>query len=160
EEANTMADSLKFTGDHLWVRVEGRRAQVGLSEYAQDELGEVIAVELPDVGDPVEKGESFGEIESVKTVSELIAPVSGTVSAVNAELEDHPSLVNEDPYHEGWLVELELSDKNEIEDLMDPDEYEEFTSEGAAPAEKIRPPPARPADPDAAFVARPRPPPR
>ncbi|HJY83960.1 MAG TPA: glycine cleavage system protein GcvH [Candidatus Binatia bacterium] len=124
-----MADSLKFTGDHLWVRVEGRRAQVGLSEYAQDELGEVIAVELPDVGDPVEKGESFGEIESVKTVSELIAPVSGTVSAVNAELEDHPSLVNEDPYHEGWLVELELSDKNEIEDLMDPDEYEEFTSE-------------------------------
>jgi glycine cleavage system H protein len=124
-----MADSLKFTGDHLWVRIEGRRAQVGLSEYAQDELGEVIAVELPDVGDPLEKGESFGEIESVKTVSDLIAPVSGTVSAVNAELEDHPSLVNEDPYHEGWLVELELSDKNEIEDLMDPDEYEEFISE-------------------------------
>jgi glycine cleavage system H protein len=124
-----MADSLKFTGDHLWVRIEGRRAQIGLSEYAQDELGEVIAVELPDVGDPLEKGESFGEIESVKTVSDLIAPVSGTVSAVNAELEDHPSLVNEDPYHEGWLVELELSDKNEIEDLMDPDEYEEFISE-------------------------------
>ncbi len=124
-----MADSLKFTGDHLWVRIEGRRAQVGLSEYAQDELGEVIAVELPDVGDPLEKGESFGEIESVKTVSDLIAPVSGTVSAVNAELEDHPSLVNEDPYHEGWLVELELSDKNELEDLMDPDEYEEFISE-------------------------------
>jgi glycine cleavage system H protein len=124
-----MADSLKFTEDHLWVRVEGRRAQVGLSEYAQDELGEVIAVELPDVGDILEKGESFGEIESVKTVSDLIAPVSGTISAVNAELEDHPSLVNEDPYHEGWLVELELSDKNEIEDLMDPDEYEEFAGE-------------------------------
>jgi len=69
------------------------------------------------------------EIESIKTVSDLIAPVSGTVSAVNAELEDHPSLVNEDPYHEGWLVELELSDKNEIEDLMDPDEYEEFAGE-------------------------------
>ncbi|MBI3798957.1 MAG: glycine cleavage system protein GcvH [Deltaproteobacteria bacterium] len=124
-----MADSLKFTEDHLWIRVEGRRAQVGLSEYAQDELGEVIAVELPDIGDMLEKGESFGEIESVKTVSDLIAPVSGTISAVNAELEDHPSLVNEDPYHEGWLVELELSDKNEIEDLMDPDEYEEFASE-------------------------------
>jgi len=124
-----MADSLKFTEDHLWIRVEGRRAQVGLSEYAQDELGEVIAVELPDVGDMLEKGESFGEIESIKTVSDLIAPVSGTVSAVNAELEDHPSLVNEDPYHEGWLVELELSDKNEIEDLMDPDEYEEFAGE-------------------------------
>jgi glycine cleavage system H protein len=121
-----MSDSLKFTEDHLWLRVEGRRAQVGLSEYAQDELGEVIAVELPDVGDTLERGESFGEIESVKTVSDLVAPVSGTVSAVNAELEDHPSLVNEDPYHEGWLLEIELSDKNEIEDLMDPDEYEEF----------------------------------
>ncbi len=124
-----MADSLKFTEDHLWVRVEGRRAQVGLSDYAQDELGEVIAVELPDVGDTLEKGENFGEIESIKTVSDLIAPVSGTISAVNVELEDHPSLVNEDPYHEGWLVEIELSDRNEIEDLMDPDEYEEFASE-------------------------------
>ncbi len=124
-----MADSLKFTEDHLWVRVEGRRAHVGLSDYAQDELGEVIAVELPDIGDTLEKGESFGEIESIKTVSDLIAPVSGTISAVNAELEDHPSLVNEDPYHEGWLVEIELSDWNEIEDLMDPDEYEEFAGE-------------------------------
>lgn len=124
-----MADSLKFTEDHLWVRVEGRRAHVGLSDYAQDELGEVIAVELPDIGDTLEKGESFGEIESIKTVSDLIAPVSGTISAVNAELEDHPSLVNEDPYHEGWLVEIELSDWNEIEDLMDPDEYEEFVGE-------------------------------
>ncbi len=124
-----MADSLKFTEDHLWVRVEGRRAHVGLSDYAQDELGEVIAVELPDIGDTLEKGESFGEIESIKTVSDLIAPVSGTISAVNAELEDHPSLVNEDPYHEGWLVEIELSDRNEIEDLMDPDEYEEFVGE-------------------------------
>jgi len=124
-----MADSLKFTDDHLWVRVEGKRAQVGLSEYAQDELGEVIAVELPDVGDTLEKGESFGEVESIKTVSELVAPVSGTISAVNAELEDHPSLVNEDPYHEGWLVEIELSDRDEVEDLMDPDEYEEFAGE-------------------------------
>jgi glycine cleavage system H protein len=124
-----MADSLKFTDDHLWVRVEGKRAQIGLSEYAQDELGEVIAVELPDVGDTLEKGESFGEVESVKTVSELVAPVSGTISAVNVELEDHPSLVNEDPYHEGWLVEIELSDRDEIEDLMDPDEYEEFAGE-------------------------------
>jgi glycine cleavage system H protein len=124
-----MSDSLKFTEDHLWLRVEGSRAQMGFSEYAQDELGEVIAIELPDVGDTLERGESFGEVESVKTVSDLIAPISGTVSAVNAELEDHPSLVNEDPYHEGWLLEVELSDKNEIEDLMDPDEYEEFAGE-------------------------------
>jgi glycine cleavage system H protein len=123
-----MADGLKFTEDHLWVRVQGKRAQVGLSEYLQDDLGEIIAVELPDVGDPLEKGESFGEIESVKMVSELIAPVSGTVSAVNAELEDHPALVNDDPYHDGWLLEIELVDKGEIDDLMDLEEYEEFAA--------------------------------
>jgi len=121
-----MAESLKFTEDHLWVRVMGKRAQVGLSEYAQDELGEVIAVELPDVGDVVERGESFGEIESIRAVSDLIAPVSGTVSAINVDLEDHPALVNDDPYHEGWLLEIEISDKSEVEELMDPDEYEEF----------------------------------
>jgi glycine cleavage system H protein len=123
-----MADGLKFTEDHLWVRVQGKRAQVGLSEYLQDDLGEVIAVELPDVGDPLEKGESFGEIESIKMVSELIAPVSGTVSAINAELEDHPALVNDDPYHDGWLLEIELIDKGEIDDLMDLEEYEEFAA--------------------------------
>lgn len=120
-----MADNLKFTAEHLWIRITGKRAQVGLSDYGQDELGEVIAVELPDIGDAVEKGESCGEIESVKTVSELIAPVSGTVSAINADLENHPALVNDDPYHEGWLLEIELSDKGELEELLDPDEYEE-----------------------------------
>lgn len=123
-----MADGLKFTEDHLWVRVQGKRAQVGLSEYLQDDLGEVIAIELPEVGDLIEKGESFGEIESVKMVSELIAPVSGTVSAVNVELEDHPALVNDDPYHDGWLLEVELRDKNELDELMDPEEYEEFAA--------------------------------
>ena len=122
-----MAENLKFTEDHLWVRVSGKRAQVGLSEYLQDELGEIIAVELPDIDDVLERGESFGEIESVKTVSDLIAPLSGTISATNAELEDQPALVNEDPYREGWLLEIELSDKSELEDLMDPDEYEDFT---------------------------------
>ena len=125
-----MAENLKFTEDHLWVRVNGKRARVGLSDYRQDELGEIIAVELPDVGDGLERGESFGEIESVKTVSDLLAPVSGTVSATNSDLEDHPALVNEDPYHEGWLLEIELSDKSELEDLMDPDEYEDFTEGG------------------------------
>ena len=116
-----MADILKFTEDHLWVRVEGNRAQVGISEYGQDELGEVIAVELPDVGDEVEKGEPFGEVESVRTVSELHrSPLSGTVTAINTELEDHPRIVNEDPYHEGWLVEIEMADEAELEDLMEP----------------------------------------
>jgi len=123
-----MADVLKFTEDHLWLRVEGNRAQIGISDYGQAELGEVIAVELPDVGDEVEKGEPFGELESVRTVSELLSPLTGTVSAINSELEDHPAIVNEDPYHEGWLVEIKMTDEGELEDLMDADEYEEFAS--------------------------------
>jgi len=124
-----VADSLKFTDDHLWVRVEGNRAQVGLSEYGQSELGEVIAVEVPDVGDEIEKGEPFGEIETVRTVQELIAPLSGSVTAVNTELEDQPRIVNEDPLHEGWLIEIEIADEAELEDLMELDEYEEFSGE-------------------------------
>jgi glycine cleavage system H protein len=123
-----MADTLKFTDDHLWIRVEGKRAQVGISEYGQSELGEVIAVEMPDVGDEMEKGEPFGEIESVRTVSELISPLTGTVTAINTELEDQPRIVNEDPLHEGWLVEIQMADEAELEDLMELDEYEEFAS--------------------------------
>jgi glycine cleavage system H protein len=123
-----MADTLKFTEDHLWVRVEGSRAHVGVSDYGQSELGEVIAVELPDIGDELEKGEPFGEIESVRTVSELLSPLTGTVTGINTELEDHPRIVNEDPYHEGWLVEIDITDEAELEDLMDSDEYEEFAA--------------------------------
>jgi len=126
---STLADALKFTEDHLWVRVEGTRAQVGISEYGQSELGEVIAVEVPDVGDQIEKGEPFGEVETVRTVQELIAPLSGSVTAVNTELEDQPRLVNEDPLHEGWLIEIEISEESELEDLMELDEYEEFSGE-------------------------------
>jgi glycine cleavage system H protein len=109
--------------------VEGTRAQVGLSDHGQNELGEVIAVEVPDIGDQIEKGEPFGEIETVRTVQELIAPLSGSVTAVNNELEDQPRIVNEDPLHEGWLIEIELTDEGELEDLMELDEYEEFSGE-------------------------------
>ena len=123
-----MADALKFTEDHLWVRVEGKRAQIGISEFGQNEIGEVIAVEVPDVGDDIEKGEPFGEIETVRTVSELISPLSGSITAVNGELEDHARLVNEDPLHEGWLIEVEMTDESELEDLMDLDEYEEYAA--------------------------------
>jgi glycine cleavage system H protein len=126
---SAVADALKFTEDHLWVRVEGTRAQVGISEYGQSELGEVIAVEVPDVGDEIEKGEPFGEIETVRTVQELIAPLSGPVTAVNTELEDQPRIVNEDPLHEGWLIENEMTEESELEDLMELDEYEEFSGE-------------------------------
>ena len=121
---------LRFSDDHLWVRAEADRAQIGISDQGQDAIGEVIAVELPDVGDSIERGEPFGELESVRTVQELIAPVNGTVRAVNGELEDHPSLANEDPYHEGWLIEVELADDAELEELMATEDYEEFVAGG------------------------------
>ena len=121
---------LRFSDDHLWVRAEADRAQIGISDQGQDAIGEVIAVELPDIGDPVERGEPFGELESVRTVQELIAPVSGTVRAVNGELDDHPTLANEDPYHEGWLIEIELADESELEELMATEDYEEFVAGG------------------------------
>jgi glycine cleavage system H protein len=119
---------LRFTNQHLWVRAEADRAQVGISDQGQLAIGEVIAVELPDVGDAIEQGEPFGELESIRTVHELIAPVSGTVRAVNGDLEDHPSLANEDPYHEGWLIEVDLADENELETLMATEDYEEFVA--------------------------------
>lgn len=119
---------LRFSDDHLWVRAEADRAQIGISDQGQDAIGEIIAVELPDVGDTVEKGETFGELESVRTVQELISPVNGTVRAVNGELEDQPTLANEDPYHEGWLIEIELDDESELESLMAAEEYEEYVA--------------------------------
>jgi glycine cleavage system H protein len=120
---------LRFSEDHLWVRAEGEGAQIGISDQGQNDLGEIIAVELPDIGDRIERGEPFGELESVRTVQELVAPVTGTVRAVNGELDDHPSLANEDPYHEGWLIEIEVTDEGELDDLMGSEEYEEFLAE-------------------------------
>lgn len=122
------ATVLRFSDEHLWVRADADRAQVGISDQGQDSIGEIIAVELPDVGDAIEKGEPFGELESVRTVHELIAPVTGTVRAVNGELEDHASLANEDPYHEGWLIEVELADEAELDELMATEDYEEFVA--------------------------------
>lgn len=124
-----MADTLKFTEDHLWVRVTGTRARIGLSDYLQEELGEIIGVELPDVGDELEKDENFGEIESIQTVSDLLAPVSGVITAVNEDLEDQIGLLNEDPYQDGWLLEVKLADPDEVDDLMEREEYEEFAGQ-------------------------------
>jgi len=121
-----MERTLKVSEHHIWVGIEDQNGFFGLTNFAQSELGQIISLELPDVGDKVERGEPFGEVESVTTVSELIAPVSGTVLAVNPELEAHPSLINEDPYHEGWLIEMRLKDHSEIESLMDMDEYYHF----------------------------------
>ncbi len=122
-------EAVKFSQNHFWVRVDGRHARVGLSEHGQIALGEVKAIELPEIGDPVERGEPFGELESQHTVSELLAPVSGTVIAINVELEDSPSLVNDDPHHDGWLVEVDLSDPAELDDLMSSEQYEALVAE-------------------------------
>ena len=117
---------LKVSEQHIWVGIKDQHVLFGLTNHAQIDLGQIISVELPEVGDKVEKGEPFGEVESVDTVSELIAPVSGTVLAVNPELENRPSMINEEPYNEGWLIEVKLKDSSEVKSLMDVDEYYHF----------------------------------
>jgi len=125
QETRETGTVLRFTEEHVWVRVEGERAQIGLSDRGQEELGEVIAVELAAVGESIERGAPFGEVESVRTVQDLVAPVSGTVTAVNADLDEQPMLVNEDPYHDGWLIEVKLEDEGELDELIPADEYDE-----------------------------------
>jgi glycine cleavage system H protein len=120
---------LKYTNDHEWVRLDGDVALIGITSFAADQLGDVVAVELPEEGDKVIKGEVFGSVESVKAVSDLIAPVSGTVSRVNTPLNDSPEYVNEDPYDEGWMIEVEMSDPDQVEELMDTTAYAEFVAE-------------------------------
>ena len=117
---------VKVSEQHIWVGVEDQHVQLGLTNYIQGALGAVISVELPDIGDKIEAGEVFAEIESVSTVHEFISPVTGTVLAVNPHLEDHPSVINEDPYSDGWLIEVRLRDHSELDALMDMDEYYHF----------------------------------
>jgi glycine cleavage system H protein len=117
---------VKVSEQHVWVGVEDQHVHLGLTNYIQAELEKVISVELPDVGDKIEKGEAFAEVESISTVHELLSPVSGTVLAVNPTLEEHPALINEDPYNEGWLIEVRLKNEAEIDLLMDMDEYYHF----------------------------------
>jgi glycine cleavage system H protein len=117
---------VKVSERHVWVGIEDQHARLGLTNFIQDALGTVISVELPDIGDRIEEGEVFAEIESVSTVHELIAPITGTVLSVNPHLEDHPAIINEDPYGEGWLVEVRVKAESEIDALMDMDEYYHF----------------------------------
>ncbi len=120
---------LKYTEEHEWVRVEDGVATVGITHYAQEQLGDIVFVELPEVGQRLEKGESFGVVESVKTVSDLYSPVSGTVTAINEELLDAPEKVNEDPYGAGWMIKLELADEGELAELLDAAEYTRMLEE-------------------------------
>lgn len=116
-------EELKYSKEHIWVRVENGFAVIGISDFAQEELGMISGVELPDEGDDVEQDDSIGSIEARKTVAELYAPISGTVRAVNHEVLDNPGLVNDDPYDGGWLVEVSLDDPDELKGLMSADDY-------------------------------------
>jgi len=119
-------NELKYTKDHEWARIEGDVVRIGITSYAVDQLGDVTLVDLPPVGTDVQAHERFGDIESVKTVSELFAPVSGEVVEVNGELESSPEDVNEGPYEKGWMVAIKISDPGELDRLMDAAAYEEF----------------------------------
>ena len=117
----------KYTKTHEWVEViEGKKAKIGISDHAQEELGDVVFVELPEIGSELKKGEAFSTVESVKAAEDIYAPVSGKVTAVNEELNDHPELINEDAEGKGWICEVELSDLSELDDLMTEEEYKKF----------------------------------
>jgi glycine cleavage system H protein len=122
-------EDLKYTREHEWARKKGERIVVGITDFAQDQLGDVVYVELPDVGDPVKKGESFGVVESTKAVSELFAPLSGKVVEVNDPLSDTPETINEDPYEEGWMIVIEPADPKDLDALMDAKAYRAFVEE-------------------------------
>ena len=117
---------LKYTEDHEWVRVEGDTAVVGITDYAQNELGDVVFVEIETEGEELEQGDTFGTVEAVKTVSDLFMPVGGTVSEVNPALADDPELVNKDPYGKGWMIKIALNDAGEIDNLMSADDYKKM----------------------------------
>ncbi|MBR0065173.1 MAG: glycine cleavage system protein GcvH [Paludibacteraceae bacterium] len=117
-------ENIKYTSEHEWIRVEGDEAFVGITDYAQSELGEIVFVDVPTEGETVGQGEVFGSIEAVKTVSDLNMPVTGEVLEVNGALDAQPELVNNDPYGEGWIIRIAVKDASELDKLMDANEYE------------------------------------
>ena len=119
-------DDLYYSKEHLWVRVTGNRGTVGITDFAQQEMGEIIYVELPTEGSPIEQNEVFGSLESSKTVAELYSPVSGEIVSINKDLDEEPSMINDDPYGKGWLISIELDDPTELEELLSASEYEDF----------------------------------
>ena len=120
---------LRYSEEHEWVKVEDGKARIGITHFAQSELGDIVFVELPQVGDEIKSNEPFGSVESVKTVSELYAPISGKVLEVNSELEDSPEYVNESPYENAWMIVVEPTDSSEVDALMTAEQYEEMTKE-------------------------------
>lgn len=116
-------DTLKYTEDHEWIKIDGDTVTVGITDFAQGELGDIVYVEIETEGDDIEKGEVFGTVEAVKTVSDLFMPLSGTVTEFNNELESSPETVNADPYDKGWMIKIKLSDISQIDDLLDAEAY-------------------------------------
>ena len=122
-------EDYKYSKEHEWVLVEGNVATVGITDFAQDQLGDIVFVELPAVGDKVSKEDAFGVVESVKAVSDIYAPVSGKVLEVNDDLPENPEMLNEDAYGDGWIIKIDMSDPEELNDLMTAAEYEEYVAE-------------------------------
>ncbi|MEI4801355.1 glycine cleavage system protein GcvH [Bacillus sp. NPDC077411] len=120
---------LRYSEEHEWVQVEGNQVIIGITDFAQHELGDIVFVELPEVGATIEADEPFGSVESVKTVSELYAPVAGKVVAVNEELNDKPELVNESPYEGAWMIKVELEDAGQVDNLLTAEQYEEMINQ-------------------------------
>ena len=119
---------LKYTNDHEWARIDGNIATIGITDYAQGELGDIVYVELPEVGEELEKGAAFGTIEAVKAVADLFSPLSGTVTEINEALEDASETINQEPYGAGWMLKIELADPSELDDMMDAAAYEQHIS--------------------------------
>ena len=120
---------LKYTKEHEWIRVEGEEAVVGITDYAQEQLGDIVFVDVTTEGETLEKGEVFGTIEVVKTVSDLFLPIGGEVLEINPELEEHPELVNKDPYGDGWLIKIKPTDTTEMDELLDAEAYKQIINE-------------------------------
>lgn len=125
----SLPKDLLYSEEHEWVKKEGDKVRIGITYFAQSELGDIVFVELPEEGDVIESDEPFGSVESVKTVSELYAPISGKVVEVNEELEDNPEYVNESPYEKAWMIVVEPSDESEIDELLSAEQYQAFIDE-------------------------------
>ena len=117
---------LKYTKDHEWISIDGDSATIGITDYAQGELGDIVYVEIEVLGEQLDKEEIFGSVEAVKTVSDLFLPVSGEITEMNEGLEDNPELINDDPYGEGWIIKMKISDQGELTDLLSADAYKEL----------------------------------
>ena len=121
-------DNLKFTKDHEWIRVEGEEAYIGVTDFAQGELGDIVYVEIETVGETIDKEESFGTVEAVKTVSDLFMPVGGEILEKNDMLEDKPEIINTDPYTDGWMIKIKMTNPAELNDLLDAAQYKDLIS--------------------------------